>query len=261
MNQKARVQVRHFLLLAGMCACSAVWAEPESTAANPPPLSKAEMQQLVEAAVTRVTDKPLRPRFTALKVRIPLQEVSKDKCNEKLPPQPEPDNGQAEVHTQPLKCKQIERDKALVMAFRANSDEQAYLHAYQKILVVCNDGMDQIASQITDNVRRDTRFLFLAAAAGLISGGTGSLVAAKTAGVLAAGTAAYKQAETLTPGTQYNNQTQQAMAEEIRQELAEAMGEFNRWLLAPETDETAKVQRKKGLTYSLIAMNNACMFY
>lgn len=258
MGKNKKMRMNRLLVAMAISAGAVASAQTEDSDPSRIPLGKAELQKLVAPT----TDKPLRPRFTALKVRLNVSDASKEDCKHKPAFQQDGAPTKAEeAHAQPLKCKQIERDNALTTAFRASGDEMDYLRAYQKVLVVCNDGMDFIASQIVDNVRRDTKFLYLAAAAGLVSGGTGSLVAAKTAGVLAAGTAAYKQAETLTPGTQYNNQTQQTMIEDIRQELSDAMSEFNRWLLMEETDEAAKAKRKKGLTYSLIAMNNACMFY
>lgn len=201
----------------------------------------AALQTAMEDMLSRQPHSKVEPKFAALKVRMGVA-----------------DGSEAEE-------KRYRRDIALKRAMASQLEDGTHLahftEAFQRILQVCNDGFDHIAKRQKSNVDRDFSVLVLAGAVGLISGGTGSLVAAKTAGVLGAGVAAYKQIEPMTPGTEYNNQTLQSTLDDIRNELSQSVTEFNRWFAMNAVGRVANAQSLQGLKLSLLNMNNACAFY
>lgn len=228
------------------------WAQSPTTEQ---PATTQTIQTIVESAFRKQKEKPIQPKFTALKARQIVDDAAE---------MPAPSNNSDSQIPKTSKRARLKsnRDLSLIKAISEPSSEkpEVFLIAYQNILNVCNDGFDYLSQEIKGNMLRDKRMLYLSALAGLISGGTGSLVMAKTAGVLTAGVAAYKQGELLTPGTEDSNQTLQSMMEEIREELSLASFEFNQWFIADSSGDQGS-KRLVGMKSSLLAMNNACSFY
>lgn len=215
------------------------------------PITQQAVKAIVEAALNKQAEKqpPIQPKFTALKARLTVPESPDNLEN----PSPEEKNRLL------LKAR---RNETLQTAIQEQSNDRGeiFIQAQQSILNVCNDGFSYLSQKIKNNMLDDTRVLFATAAAGLVSGGTGSLVTAKVAGVMTAGIAAYKQREALTIDTEDSNKTLQAMMEDIRSELSQAAADFNRAFIA-DVSADGGAKRLQGMKASLLAMNNACSFY